>query len=83
MGRDQKIKLLTEIFQTGNKSLLKGTGKIVVHTIIVERDGWFQVIPIEPTFEVSDLMTFEQLQNYKSLIPLFPDISNFDKEKII
>ena len=83
MDRIGKIKLLTEIFQTGNKALLKGTNKIIVHSIVVEKDGWFQVIPIEPTFEVSDLMTFEQLQNYKSLIPLFPDISNFDKEKII
>ena len=83
MDRIGKIKLLTEIFQTGNKALLKGTNKIIVHSIVVEKDGWFQVIPIEPTFEVSDLMTFEQLQNYKSLIPLFPDISNFDKEMIV
>lgn len=83
MGRDQKIKLLTEVFHTGNKSLLAGTNKILIHSVVIERDGWMQVIAIEPDFEVSEEMTFEQFQNWKGSLPLFPDISNFDKERIV
>ena len=75
MGRDQKIKLLTEIFQTGNKSLLKGTGKIVIRSVVVEKDGWVQIIPIEPNFEVPEKeLTFKEFQDWVGCVPLFPDI---------
>ena len=74
MDRIGKIKLLTEIFQTGNKALLKGTGKMVIHSVVIERDGWIEVVAIEPTFEVLEEMTLEQFQNWKCLLPLFPDI---------
>ena len=82
MGRDQKIKLLTEIFQTGNKALLKGTGKIVVRSVVIERDGWLQVVAIEPGFEMSEEMTFEQFQNWKGSLPLFPDICTLTKKRL-
>ena len=82
MSRDQKIKLLTEVFQNGNKALLKGTNKIIVHSIVVEKDGWLQVVAIEPGFEVSELMTFEQFQNWKGLLPLFPDICILTKKEL-
>ena len=80
MDRIGKIKLLTEIFQTGNKALLKGTGKIVVRSVVIERDGWLQVVAIEPGFEVSEEMTFEQFQNWKGSLPLFPDICTLTKK---
>ena len=82
MDRIGKIKLLTEIFQTGNKALLKGTGKIVVHSVVIERDGWLQVVAIEPGFEVSEEMTFEQFQNWKGSLPLFPDICTLTKKRL-
>ena len=80
MTRSEKLQLLQKVFETGNKSLLKGTNKIIVHSIVVEKDGWLQVVPIEPTFEVSEEMTFEQFQNWKGSLPLFPDICTLTKK---
>lgn len=82
MGRDQKIKLLTEVFHTGNKSLLAGTNKILIHSVVIEKNGWMQVVAIEPGFEVSEEMTFEQFQNWKGLLPLFPDICTLTKKRL-
>ena len=75
MNRTEKIKLLTEVFQNGNKSLLKGTGKIVIRSVVVEKDGWVQIIPIEPNFEVPEKeLTFKEFQDWVGCVPLFPDI---------
>ena len=82
MTRSEKLQLLQKVFETGNKSLLKGTNKIIVHSIVVEKDGWLQVVPIEPTFEVSEEMTFEQFQNWRGSLPLFPDLCNLTKKSI-
>lgn len=83
MSRDQKIKLLTEVFQSGNKALLKGTNKVLIHSIVVEKDGWLQVVAIEPSFEVSEEMTWEQFQNWRCSLPLFPNIDISTKKEII
>ena len=84
MTRSEKLQLLQKVFETGNKSLLEGTNKMVIHTVIIEKDGWYQIIPIEPNFEVPEKeLTFKEFENWKGSLPLFPDISNFDKEKII
>ena len=83
MDRKGKIKLLTEVFQSGNKALLKGTNKVLIHSIVVEKDGWLQVVAIEPSFEVSEEMTFEQFQNWKGSLPLFPNIDISIKKEII
>ena len=75
MDRNQKIKLLTEVFHTGNRALLKGAGKLLIHSVVVERGGWIQIIPIEPPFEVPEKeLTFEEFQNWKGSIALFPDL---------
>ena len=50
MTRSEKLQLLQKVFETGNKSLLEGTNKMVIHTVIIEKDGWYQIIPIEPVY---------------------------------
>jgi hypothetical protein len=52
MNRKQKIEALQKVFETGNKALLERVGKMVIHSVVVEKDGWFQIIEIKPTFEI-------------------------------
>ena len=74
-NRKQKIEALQEVFRTGNKALLEGADKMVIHTIIIEKDGWYQIVPIEPTFTIPDHeLTLNELREFTSGIPLFPDI---------
>ena len=76
MNRTQKIEALQEVFRTGNKSLLEGADKMVIHTIVIEKDGWYQIVPIEPTFTIPDHeLTLKEFEEWTSGIPLFPDIN--------
>lgn len=54
MNRTQKIEALQQVFKTGNKEFLKGVDKMVIHTIVIEKDGLYQIVPIEPTFTIPD-----------------------------
>ena len=74
-NRKQKIEALQEVFRTGNKALLEGADKMVIHTIIIEKDGMYQIVPIEPTFTIPDYeLTLKEFEEWTSGIPLFPDI---------
>lgn len=80
MTRKQKIEALQKVFETGNKEYLQETDKTVIHTLIIERDGWYQIVPITPTFEVPDHeLTLKEFEEWKGCIPLFPDLNNFKK----
>ncbi|MES2520998.1 MAG: hypothetical protein V4585_22995 [Bacteroidota bacterium] len=80
MNRKQKIEALQKVFETGNKDHLQGTDKMVIHTVIVERDGWYQIVEIKPSFEVPDHeLTLKEFEAWKGCIPLFPDLNNFKK----
>jgi hypothetical protein len=80
MSRKQKIEALQKVFETGNKTLLDGADKMVIHTVIIERDGLFQIVPIEPSFEIPEKeLTLKEFQEWKGCIPLFPDLNNFKK----
>ena len=75
MNRTQKIEALKELFRTGNKALLEGADKMVIHTIVIEKNGLYQIIPIEPTFTIPDHeLTLKELQEWTSGIKLFPDL---------
>ena len=83
MDRIGKIRLLTEIFHTGNKALLNGTNKMVIKYVVIERDGWIQIIPIEPSFDIPEKeFTLKEFEEWKNCIPLFSDLSNFAKKSI-
>ena len=76
MNRTQKIEALKEVFKMGNKSILEGVDKMVVHTIVVEKNGLYQIVPIEPTFTIPDHeLTLKEFEEWTSGIPLFPDIN--------
>ena len=80
MNRKQKIEALQKVFETGNKAHLEDTNKMIIHTVIIERDGLFQIVPIEPSFEIGDHeLTLKEFQEWKGCIPLFPDLNNFKK----
>ena len=80
MNRKQKIEALQKVFETGNKAHLEGTNKMVIHSVIIEKDGLFQIVAIEPSFEVPEKeLTFNEFENWKGCIPLFPDLNNFKK----
>lgn len=80
MNRKQKIEALQKVFETGNKAHLEGTNDMVIHTVVVERDGWYQIIEIKPSFEVPDHeFTLKEFESWKGCIPLFPDLNNFKK----
>lgn len=84
MTRSQKLNILQKVFETGNKSLLNGTNKMVVKSVVIERDGWIQIIPIEPNFEVPEKeLTFKEFQDWVGCVPLFPDIDISTKKEII
>jgi hypothetical protein len=73
MNRKQKIKALQKVFETGNNTLLDGVNSMVIHTVVVERDGWYQIIEIKPTFEVPEKeLTLKEFEEWKGCIPLFP-----------
>ena len=77
MTKKEKVEALTQFFQTGNKTLLNGANKMVIHTVIIERDGLFQIVPIEPSFEIPDHeLTLKEFENWRGCIPLFPDLHN-------
>lgn len=77
MNRAEKIKALQQAFTTRNFKALEGTDEMKIHTVIIERDGLFQIIPIEPSFEVPDHeLTLKELQDWKGCLPLFPDLHN-------
>ena len=76
-NRTEKIKALEKVFSTGNKVYLEGTNKMVIDTIIIEKDGWYQIVKIEPTFEVPEKeLTLKEYQEFISSVPLFPDLHN-------
>ena len=80
MTRTQKIEALQKVFETGNKTYLEGTNKMVIHAVVVERDGWYQIVEIKPTFEIlNHELTLKELEAWKGCIPLFPDLNNFKK----
>lgn len=73
MTRKQKIEALQKVFETGNKAHLEGTNDMVIHSVIIERDGWFQIVAIEPTFNIPEHeLTLKEFQDWKGCIPLFP-----------
>ena len=73
--RKQKIEALQEVFRTGNKALLEGANKMVIHTIVIEKNGLYQIVPIEPTFTIPDHeLTLKEFEEFTSGIPLFPDL---------
>ena len=75
MTRQEKLQLLQKVFETGNKSLLEGTNKMIIHSVVVERDGWIQIVPIKKTFEVPEKeLTEKEYQEFISCLPLFPDL---------
>ena len=75
MTRRDKIEALQKVFATGDKSHLKGSDDMVIHSVVIERDGWLQVIAINPTFEIPEHeLTLEEFQNWKGSLPLFPDL---------
>ena len=75
MTRQEKLQLLQKVFETGNKSLLEGTNHMIIRSLIIERDGWIQIIPIEPNFEVPEKeLTEKEYQEFISCLPLFPDL---------
>lgn len=81
MNRKEKIEALQKVFQTGNKAHLVGTNEMVIHTVIVEKDNWYQIIPIEPTFKIPEKeLTLKEFQEWKGCIPLLPNI-NIDTKK--
>ena len=83
MSRQEKLLLLQKVFQTGNKSLLEGTNKMVIKSVVIERDGWIQIIPIEPSFDIPEKeFTLKEFEEWKNCIPLFSDLSNFAKKSI-
>ena len=74
--RKQKIEALQEVFRTGNKALLEGANKMVIHTIVIEKNGLYQIVPIEPTFAIPDHdLTSKEFEEWTSGIPLFPDLN--------
>ena len=80
MTKKEKVEALTQFFQTGNKTLLDGVNRMVIHTVIIERDGLFQIVPIEPSFEIPDHeLSLKEWQEWKGCVPLFPDLNNFKK----
>jgi hypothetical protein len=81
MNRKQKIEALQKVFETGNKSLLDGANSMVIHTVIVERDGWYQIVEIKPTFEIPDReLTLKEFEDWKGCLPLFSNIkANIEK----
>ncbi len=81
MTRKEKVEALKQVFQTGNKTLLDGVNSMVIHSVIVERDGWYQIVEIKPTFEVPDHeLTLKEFEEWKGCLPLFPDINrNIEK----
>jgi hypothetical protein len=80
MNRKQKIEALQKVFETGNKTLLDGANKMVIHSVIVERDGWYQIVEIKPSFEVPDHeLTLKEFEEWKGCISLFPNLNNFKK----
>jgi hypothetical protein len=81
MNRKQKIEALQKVFETGNKSLLKGANSMVIHTLIIEKDGWYQIVPIEPTFKVPEHeLTLKEFQEWKGCLPLLPNIKPLIKK---
>lgn len=74
MNRKDKISALQKVFQTGNKAHIEGTNKLVIHTVIIERDGWYQIIEIKPTFEIPEQgeLSLKDFENWKGCLPLFP-----------
>lgn len=79
MNRKEKIEALQQAF-TGNLNALKGADKMTIEAVVVLRGGWYQIVPIEPSFEIPEKeLTFEAFQNWKGCIPLFPDLNNFKK----
>jgi hypothetical protein len=76
MNRTQKIEALQEVFRTGNKAHLEDINNMVIHTIVIEKDGMYQIVPIEPTFTIPNHeLTLKDFEAWKSSIPLFPDIN--------
>ena len=80
-NRAEKLKIVQQIFSTGDLQHLKGTNEMVIHTVIIERNGLYEIVEIKPTFEIPDHeMTLKEFESWKGCIPLFPDIkSNFKK----
>jgi hypothetical protein len=75
MNRKEKIQALQKVFETGNKSHIEGVNNMVIHSVIVESDGWYQIVEIKPTFEIPDReLTLKEFEEWKGCIPLFPDI---------
>lgn len=75
MSREQKISALQAVFKKGDKKHLEGVNNMVIHSVVIEKDGWYQIVPIQPTFTVPDHeMTLKEFQEWKGCIPLFPDI---------
>jgi hypothetical protein len=81
MNRKQKIEALQKVFETGNKAHIEGVNSMVIHTVIVERDGWYQIVPIEPSFNIPDHeLTLKEFEDWKGCLPLFPNIKpNIEK----
>ena len=73
MTRTQKIEALQKVFSTGNRTHLEGANSMVIHTVVIEKDGWFQLVPIEPTFQIPEHeLTLKEFQEWKGCISLFP-----------
>ena len=73
VNRKQKIEALQKVFITGNTAHLEGTNKMVIHSVVIERDGWFQIVAIEPTFDIPEHeLTLKEFQEWKGCISLFP-----------
>ncbi len=73
MNRKEKIEALKKVFQTGDKSHIEGTNDLVVHAVVIEKDGWYQIIEIKPTFKIPEHeLTLKEFQDWKGCIPLFP-----------
>jgi hypothetical protein len=73
MNRKKKIEPLQKVFAEGNVNHLIGSDEMVIYTVVVERDGWYQIIPINPTFEVPEKeLTLKEFEEWKGCLSLFP-----------